>query len=122
MTKRVWVRDSEEHIALAQFMFDRTCEQYAIGEVLAEVAWDDEATRNYWLEESWAVVVFIYRTATGTGQEETAKKKYLGPEWKVPHLCEDGIHDFAVDEDLDLTYCHKCDYWQPEEVTPDPDE
>lgn len=122
MTKRVWVRDSEEHVALAQMMFDRACIQQGVTEDFAEVAWADMNTRNYWLTEAWVVLVWIYRTASGTGQEETAKKKYLGPEWKVPHLCADGIHDFAVDEDLDLTYCHKCDYWQPEEVTPDPGE
>lgn len=106
-----WHQGGEDHKALAEWMMYRAAATHGMTDEYADMAWDDDTTRGYWMTEAWATLVWIHDRAKA---DKPAPPKYLGPEWRVPRLCDDGIHDFKLDEDTGAVYCGKCDYWEQE--------
>lgn len=106
VSKREWRRGDDNHKALAEWMYYRTAAQQGFLGESVDLMWEDQSTRGYWMTEAWATLEWIHERC-----KEPAQKKPLGPEWKVPRLCSDGIHDFRMDEAAGLVYCGKCDYW-----------
>jgi hypothetical protein len=107
-------KGEQDHLDLAKFMFDRACASNWVTEDYATYAWADQDTYEFWLEEAWETLVFIGERCLAIPTKKEPTKAPLGPEWKVPHLCSDGIHDWKHDDDLGITYCGKCDYWNPD--------
>jgi hypothetical protein len=103
---RLWRKETPDHQALARQLYDRTVEVLGIDEEDAELSWHDDVTRHFWLDSAWELLEWM-------GVVPPQDVVVLSHEWKVPRLCADAIHDFKLDEETDVVYCGKCDYWSP---------
>lgn len=64
MNIRYFEPNGEQHTALARMMFNRQVASYDADPEEANLAWMNEGIRKFWLDEAWAVLVFV---VTGKG-------------------------------------------------------